>query len=368
MKPQQISYVAIAEQFANERDEIMPIIEGVLKSGDYVGGSAIDCLEKEVAAFVGVKHCVALNSGTDALIFSMKCLGIGPGDKVITPPNSFIASTSAIVHLGATPVFVDACDDQNIDAKRIKSAITKDVKAIMPVHLTGRVCDMDPIMALASKHGIAVIEDAAQAMGATYKGRKAGSFGAAGCFSAHPLKIFSSCGDGGLITTDNDEIAARCRRLRNHGQVDRDTVAEFGFVSRMDVLQAEILRYRLPRLGQTIEKRKKNAALYRKLLNKENAFIPPCKDYEGNTFTMLVAQFDRRDELQRHLKDNGVGSGVHYPTPIHLQPAAKPYGYQLGDFPVVERQRERILSLPCHQFLNEEQITRICGLINGFFS
>ncbi|HEB78911.1 MAG TPA: DegT/DnrJ/EryC1/StrS family aminotransferase [Rhodospirillales bacterium] len=345
----------------------MPIIESVLASGNYVGGPAIGRLEEEVARFVGVKHCIALNSGTDALIFGLKCLGVGPGDEVITPPNSFIASTGAIVHVGAKPAFVDVGGDQNMDAERIEAALTSRTKAIMPVHLTGRICDMDPILALADKHGLAVIEDAAQAMGASYKGRKAGSLGNLGCFSAHPLKIFNSCGDCGLVTTDDDEIAQRLRRLRNHGLVDRDTVVEFGFVSRMDVLQAEILRYRLPRLGQIIKTRKKNVALYRQLLDGEIAFIPPDKDYEDNTFTMFVAQVDRRDELQRRLKDNGVGSAVHYPTPLHLQPAAKGFGYKLGDFPMVERQSRRILSLPHHQFLTEGQIRRVCGLIKAFY-
>ncbi|OHC74029.1 MAG: transcriptional regulator [Rhodospirillales bacterium RIFCSPLOWO2_12_FULL_58_28] len=366
-EPKQISYVAIAEQFADERDDIMPIIESVLAGGNYVGGPAIDRLEEEVARFVGVKHCVALNSGTDALMLGMKCLGIGPGDEVITPPNSFIASTAAIANLGAVPVFVDAGPDQNIDVSLIEAAITPKTRAIMPVHLTGRVCDMDPVLALADKHGLTVIEDAAQAMGAAYKGRRAGSIGNVGCFSAHPLKIFNSCGDGGLATTNDDKIAERIRHLRNHGLIDRDTVVEFGYVSRMDVLQAEILRYRLPRLGRTIAIRKRNAAVYRELLDPNYAFIPPAKDYEDNTFTMFVAQFDRRDELQSYLKDNGVATGVHYPTPIHLQPAARRYGGKPGDFPVIERQSKRILSLPHHQFLTEDQIRHISGLVNAFF-
>ena len=362
-----ISYVAIPEQFADERGQLMEIVERVLASGNLVDGPSIGLLEDEVAQFVGTGHCVALNSGTDALILGMRCLDIGPGDEVITPPNSFIASTGAIANLGATPVFVDAGGDQNIDASLIEAAITPRTKAIMPVHLTGRVCDMDAIGAIAKGHSIAVIEDAAQAMGASFKGRKAGSFGDIGCFSTHPLKIFNACGDGGLVTTDDGEIAQRLRRLRNHGLIDRDTVAEFGVVSRMDDLQAEILRFRLPRLRQAVEKRQRNVAIYRELLDPGHLFIPPCQEDEDNIFSTFVVQFDRRDELQQHLKENGVSTAVHYPTPLHLQPACREYGYSQGDFPVTERLAGRILSLPHHQFLSEEQVRRVCGLINAFF-
>lgn len=362
-----VSYVDLQSQFEEERDELMPIVEGVLASGQFVGGDAIAELETKTAEFVGVEHCVALNSGTDALTLGLRCLDIGPGDEVITPPNSFIASTGAIMHVGATPVFIDVADDQNLEPNHLEDLITPRTKAIMPVHMTGRICDMDPIVEIAERHGFRIIEDAAQSMGSTYKGRKSGTFGDIGCFSCHPLKNLNACGDGGLLTTDDPDIAARATRLRNHGLIDRETATEFGYVSRMDTLQAAILAHRHRHLDDVIGRRRKNVALYRELLDEAIAFIPPCRDYEFNTFVLFVAQFDRRDELQAHLADRKIGTAVHYPIPIHLQPAAKSLGHRPGDFPVVEMQAGKILSLPHHQFLTERQIHHVCETINAFF-
>lgn len=368
LPPITVPYVDFPSQFRHERDELMPVVEGVLASGDYVGGKVIDQLEEEVAAYVGVKHCVAVNSGTDALVIGLRCLGVGPGDEVITPPNSFLASTGCVANVGATPVFVDVKDDQNLNPPLLDSVITTKTKAIMPVHLTGRVCDMDPIMAIARMRGIAVIEDAAQSMGSTYRGKKSGSFGEVGCFSCHPLKNLNACGDGGFITTDDGEIATRARRLRNHGLIDRNISGEWGYVSRMDCLQAAILRVRLRHLPEVIEKRLKNANLYRKLLDPKHVFVPACQPYEGNTFCSFVLQVDRRDALIAHLRANGIGSSIHYPIPIHLMPAARPLGHKKGDFPVVEKQADRIITLPVHQFLSSEQIAKVSDCINSFYS
>ena len=365
----EIRYVDLGAQFAEERADLMAIVERVLASGDYVGGDAVGRLEDELAAFVGMGHCVAVNSGTDALALAMRCLGIGPGDEVITPPNSFIASTGAIVQIGARPVFVDVGDDYNLEPERIEAAITPATKAIMPVHLTGRICDMDRITPIAARHGLAVVEDAAQSIGSLYKGRKAGSFGDAGCFSSHPLKNLNSCGDGGFITTNDGALAERARRLRNHGLADRSTAPEFGCVSRMDVLHAEILRYRLEkRLAHAIERRRANVALYRAHLDRRHVDVPECRDHEYNTYVLFMVQIDRRDALQQRLRDLGIGTAVHYPTPIHLQPAAAHLGYRAGDFPVAERQAARILSLPNHPYATEEQIRTVCEAINGFFA
>lgn len=363
-----VPYFDLGAQFEEEREELMPIVESVLASGMYVGGPLIDVFEEDVARFVGTKYCIAVNSGTDALILGLRCLGIGPGDEVITPPNSFIASTGAIVHIGAVPVFVDVGEDQNMDPHKIEALITARTKAIMPVHLNGRICDMDRITAIAKDHGIKIIEDAAQSMGSTYKGKKSGTFGEIGCFSCSPLKNFNCCGDGGLITTNDEEIADRARRLRNHGLIDRNTVAEFGYVSRMDALQAAILRYRLGRLPDVIERRRRNVALYREALTTERVFIPPDKEYEFNTYVFFVAQVDERDALQAYLAEQGVGSMIHYPIPIHLQQAAVKLGFKRGDFPIVESQAERILSLPHHQMLKDEQIAHTFELINEFYT
>jgi dTDP-4-amino-4,6-dideoxygalactose transaminase len=361
-----IPYVDIAAQWAEERAELLPIVEGVLASGQYIDGPAIAEIEAKMAALCGVRHAVALNSGTDALILGLKALGIGPGDEVITPPNSFVASTAAIVHVGAKPVFADVLPDQNIDPEQVAAAITPRTKAIMPVHLTGRVADMHPLNDLARRHGLFVIEDAAHAIGSTYDGRSAGGLGHVGCFSAHPLKNLNACGDGGFITTDDDKIAAQVRLLRNHGLADRNTVHLFGYVSRMDNLQAAILAYRFDRLPEIVRRRRDNAARYRALLDPEYVFVPPDRQIEFNTYHTFVIQVDHRDALQRHLAEHLIGTAIHYPVPIHLQPAAAALGHKPGDFPATERQAGRILTLPVNPSLTQEQVEEVASRVNAF--
>src|SRR5499427_10006421 len=351
-----IPYVNLGAQFVEERAELMPRIEAILASGMHVGGPEIEALEREIADYVGTRHAIALNSGTDALIFGMIAAGIGPGDEVITPPNSFVASTAAIVRAGATPVFADVRRDGLIDPDAVAAAVTSRTAAVMPVHLWGGICDMEALWAIAERHGLAIVEDAAQAMGTRYRNRRAGSLGTVGCFSAHPLKIFNAVGDAGFITTDSDEIAWRVRLLRNHGLVDRDTVSEFGYVSRLDALQAAVLRYRLGRLDSMIERRRSNAAFYRQLLKGVSICLPEEKPYEFHTFVNFVSQCDRRDELQKHLANMGVQTVVHYNTPIHLQPAAKSLGCVRGQFPVTEKLCATILALPANQTLSRGDI------------
>ncbi|WP_323798062.1 DegT/DnrJ/EryC1/StrS family aminotransferase [Nisaea sp.] len=363
-----IPYVDIGAQFAQERDELMPVIEEILRSGMYVGGPWNDKLEEALAERCGTKHAIALNSGTDALILSLAALGIGRGDEVITPPNSFVASTAVIAHVGATPIFADVLPDQNIDPAEIEKKITPKTKAIMPVHLTGRVSDMGPIREIADRHGLAIIEDAAQSIGSLYDGRPSGSLGDAGCFSAHPLKNLNACGDAGFLTTDRDDIAEFARLYRNHGLVDRNTVARFGSVSRMDQIQAAILHFRLGKMDDLIERRRKNAALYRELLDPSLAFSPPCRDVEFNSFHTFVIQVNRRDDLQAHLSSLGIGTAIHYPVPIHLQPAAAYLGHAAGDFPVTELQSQRIITLPIHQNLTEAEIHRVANAVNSFLA
>jgi dTDP-4-amino-4,6-dideoxygalactose transaminase len=363
-----VRYVDLGAQYAEERDELLPLVDRVLSSGAYVGGNVIEILEQRLAKLCGTKHAVALASGTDALILGLRALGVGPGDEVITPPNSFVASTAAIVHVGATPVFADVQADQNFDPECVAAAVTPRTRAIMPVHLTGRVADMDPLMEIAHAKDLFVIEDAAQSIGSTYRDRPAGSFGHVGCFSTHPLKNANAAGDGGFLTTNDDDIAATVRLLRNHGLIDRNTVERFGFVSRMDTLQAAILDYRLDRLDEIIRRRRANAVLYQELLDRKYVFCPPERQIEFNTYHTFVIQVDRRDELQRDLAHRGIGSAIHYPVPIHLQPAAKGFGYKLGDFPVTERQAARILTLPIHQSLKAEQIREVAETVNAFMA
>jgi len=364
----QIPYVNLTAQWQEDRDDLLPIIDNVLGSGQYVGGDEVDKFEKNMAELCQVKYAVALNSGTDALSLGLHLNDIGRGDEVITPPNSFIASTAAIVHLGAKPVFVDVLPDQNIDPGKIEAAITEKTKAIMPVHLTGRICDMDPIMMLAEKYNLAVVEDAAQAIGSKYKGKPSGSIGNVGCFSTHPLKNLNASGDGGFLTTNDENIYLKAKALRNHGMADRDSVDSFGYVSRMDNLQAAILNYRLKKLDEIIDRRRQNAQSYLEYIEKEKVFIPREKEYEFNTYHTFVIQVEKRNELKEFLLKQGIEAAIHYPTPIHLQPAAKRLGYKFGDFPITEKQAGMILTLPINQSLGQSEIERICVAINEYYS
>jgi len=360
-----IPYVNLAKQFAAERTELMSCIEAVLASGMHIGGIEVDAMESEVAAYIGTRHAVALNSGTDALTLGMIAAGIGPGDEVITPPNSFVASTAAVARAGAKPVFADVRSDGLLDPDAVAAAITPRTAAIMPVHLWGGICDMDKLWELAKRHGLAIIEDAAQAMGTRHRERRAGALGTVGCFSAHPLKIFNAVGDAGFITTDAADIAARVRLLRNHGLIDRDTVTEFCGVSRLDSLQAAVLRFRLKRLDEMIVRRRANAALYRELLADTPIKLPEEKSYEFHTFVNYVSQCERRDELQKHLASKGVQAVVHYNTPIHLQPAAAMLGYKKGSLPETERLSATILALPANQTLSREDVTYVANEIKA---
>ena len=363
-----IPYVNLPAQADEQLPELAAIFERIVRRGSFVGtGAEIERLEARLAEYCGTREAVALNSGTDALFLALKVAGIGPGDEVITPPNSFIASTAVIVHLGARPVFLDVLADQNIDPAAIERAITPRTRAIMPVHLTGRVCRMDAILAIAERHDLLVIEDAAQSIGSMFQERKSGSFGDFGCFSAHPLKNLNAMGDAGFVTTNDSAAAARMRRLRTHGMADRETVEEWGFVSRMDLLQAAVLDYRLDKLPDVIAKRRENAALYQSLIKHERVFVPPCRQDEFNTFHTFVIQAERRDELQHHLRAIGIKTAIHYPVPIHLQPAAASLGYRKGDFPAAERQAERILTLPVNQYMKAKDVEAVAGEVLAFY-
>lgn len=367
MLKRKFSYATLERQYENEKEEILGVVNDVFQFSQYIMGKDIEILESELAYYCNVKYCLTLNSGTDALILGMKALGITEGDEVITPPNSFVASTAAIVHVGAKPVFVDVGDDQNIDVSQIEDAITSKTKAIMPVHLTGRVCDMNAIKEIADRHGLFIIEDAAQAFGSKYDNKMSGSFGDVGCFSAHPLKIFNACGDAGFITTNSTEVWEKIKLLRAHGLLDRNTVQEWGYVSRLDNLQAAILRHRLKKIDAYIEGRRKNRQTYKEILDPEVVYIPACKEKEYNSFQTMVIRVKNRDDLQKYLKEEGIETSVHYPVPIHLQPAAKSLGHKVGDFPNTEQQAREILSIPASNYLTSDEIVYIGEKINGFF-
>jgi len=362
-----IPYVNLALQWESDREDLLPLIDEALRSGQYIGGPAVEEFEKRAAILCNTKHCVALNSGTDALVFGLVAMGIKRGDEIITPPNSFIASTAAIVHIGAVPIFVDVLADQNIDPSKIQEVISPKTKAIMPVHLTGRMARMDEIKKIADQNGLKIIEDAAQAIGSKYLNIPSGKWGDIGCFSTHPLKNLNSCGDGGFIVTDDDDTSIKIKLMRNHGLADRNTANQFGFVSRMDAIQATILNYRIQKLNSAIEKRRKNAAIYYDLLQKADIFFPTETEMEFNTYHTFVIQVDKRDQLREHLSKLGIETSIHYPIPINMQPAYKSLNYLPKEFPVAERQANRILTLPVNQFLTRDEIIEICRCINIFY-
>ena len=367
--PRQVPYVALGQQFEAESASLLARLQGVLASGQWVAGPEVAELEGKLAERLGARECIAVGSGTDALILSLRGLGIGPGDEVITAPNSFIATASAIVHVGATPVFADVLPDQNIDPQRVEAAITSRTRAILPVHLTGRAARMPELLELARRHGLKVIEDAAQAVDARLNGQAAGTFGDLGCFSCHPLKNLNAAGDAGFILANDAELAERLRRARSNGLVDRETALEWGVVSRLDSLQAAVLLERLPKLDGVTQARRRNAEQYRKLLaGVPQVFMPPCRPDEHNVFHTFVVQVERRDELQAFLRQRGVGTAIHYKIPIHLQPAARTLGYGVGSFPLAEEQAKRILSLPVNQFLSATDVEHVAASIKEFFA
>jgi dTDP-4-amino-4,6-dideoxygalactose transaminase len=362
-----VPYVDFSRQYAAERRSLLSVIDRTLTSGEIVLGREVEAFEKDLARLCKTKHAIGVANGTDALVLALKALGVGAGDEVITAPNSFVASAAAIALAGATPVFADVESDQLLSARTVEKVLTPRTKAIIPVHLTGRLCDMDGLLALAKRRRAFIVEDAAQAVGAEYKGRRSGSFGQAACFSFHPLKNLNAAGDAGAIVTSDGALAERLRLLRNHGLKSRNEVVFWGYNSRLDALQAAILRSRLKGLSKIVAARRKNADIYRKELSglvECPQDRPGCKD----VYHLFVIQCDRRDELQAHLKSHGISTAVHYPVPIHLQAPSRELGYKKGDFPEVERQSARILSLPVHQNLSRQQLDFVIKTVREFYT
>jgi len=360
-----IPYVNLSYQSSKIKNELVSIFKKVLKDGEYVGGKEVEKFEKNISKFCKSKYAVALNSGTDALTLALHVCGIRRGDEVITTPNSFIASTAVIVHLGAKPIFVDVLPDQNIDPDKIEKAITKKTKCIMPVHLTGRVADMLKIVKIAKKYNLKIIEDSAQSIGSKLNNIYSGTFGDIGCFSAHPLKNLNAIGDAGYLVTNNFKYYKKIKDLSNHGMTNRNKVKNFGYVSRMDNLQAAILKFKLSFLNKVILQRRKNFQIYKNNLSNK-IFFPLEKRNEYNSYHTFVIQVNKRDGLKKYLSRKGVDTSIHYPIPIHMQPAAKKLGYKKGDFPIAESQSKKIITLPIHQDLKEKEIIKICEFVNKF--
>lgn len=367
-----VPYVYLHEQFA-DIEKYLSGIRMIVDTGDFTLGRRVGEFEKRFAKKLGVKHVIGVGNGTDALFLTLLALGIGRGDEVITAPNSFIASASVISLVGATPVFVDVRDDYTMDPLLLEKAITSKTRAIIPVHLIGNLADMEPIMKIARKKRIHIVEDVAQAALAKYDGKCAGSFGIAGCFSFHPLKILNVWGDGGAISTNSDSFAKKLRLWRNHGLKDRDHVEFFAHNSRLDSIQAVIVDTELDSHDTLLARRKQVSEWYDQELSALSDFVHiPSRNLSQKptspTYTNYVVQVKRRDALYRYLTENGVEVKIHYPIPIHLQRAAKYLGYKKGDFPVTEKQARTIITLPCNQYLTREQVVYVCRKIKDFYA
>jgi dTDP-4-amino-4,6-dideoxygalactose transaminase len=367
--PQAIPQLDLAAQYAAIGGEIREAVLRVLASQQFVLGKEGLALEREIAELCGVSHGIGVASGTDALILSLRAAGVGAGDEVILPPFTFVATGSAVSALGAKPVFADIDPHTfNISSEQIARKITPRTRAILVVHLYGLAADMDPIRAVAKSHAIPVVEDNAQAIGATYKGLPAGALGDLACISFYPTKNLGAYGDAGMIVTNSAETDARLRTLRNHGQSSRYNSVEPGYNSRLDELQAAILRVKLRYLRQWEQARRNHAAEYSRLLSPIQSVKTPLtpSGYE-HVFHQYTIRAQRRDELQKHLSDRKIGNAVYYPVPLHLQLIYAPLAHAPGSFPESERAASEVLSLPMFPELQAQQIQRTAAAIAGFY-
>ena len=363
----QIKHNYLAEQFS-DYDEIWMKIREVVKRGDFTLGGDVDLLEQEFAAKFSVKNAVAVGSGTDALFLSLKALGIDKGDEVITTPFTFFATIGAIVTAGARPIFCDVDFDFNINAKDIESKITNKTKAIMPVHWSGNPCDMREIELVSKKYSIPVVADACHAINAEYFGRTSAEVGDIACFSFHPLKNLNVWGDGGIVATNSNDLANKIRLIRNHGLVNRDVCEIFSYNSRLDTLQAVVARHLMNKIDHITDRRIENARYFDLHLKDLSEIQIPKRSTEiKHVYHLYSILCNSRDELQGYLISKGIDAKVHYPIPMHLQPAAAGFGYQVGDFPVAENICSTTLSLPVHEFVTKEDQDYIVKSIKAFY-
>lgn len=355
-------------QYLTISEEIDRVVNEVIRSGNFILGENVKLLEKEIADFVNTKYSIGVASGTDALLLSLMACNVGVGDEVITSPFTFIATADVITLLGAKPVFVDIDPKTyNIDINKIKDAITSKTKVIIPVHLYGQPADMDEILDYGNKYKIVVIEDAAQAIGAKYKGKMVGTMGLTGCFSFFPTKNLGAYGDGGIITTNNEKIDKKIKMIRSHGCQIKYHHEIIGTNSRLDELQAAILRVKLKRLNDWTYRRQKIAQTYNQAFMNEEIIIPFVKEFNLHVYNQYTIRLKDRDALVSHLKKSGIDVAIHYPTPLHLQPAFSYLGYKLGDFKESEKASKEVLSLPIYPELTDEQIEKVILGVLSFF-
>lgn len=363
--PFAVPYSALAAEASLVKVELMRAVECVLDSGRYILGPEVAAFEREFAQYCGAAHASGISNGTCSMHLVLRGIGLTPGDEIITVPNSFVASAASIALAGAKPVFVDIGDDGNIDPEAIEAAITPRTRAIVPVHLTGRPARMKEIMAIADKHKLFVLEDAAQAVGAALDGKRMGSWGHAASFSLHPLKNLHAFGDGGMVTTNDPELLRQLNLSRNHGLVNREQCDFFSYNCRLDEMQAAMLRVQLKHLDAWTEQRRQLALRYNDLL-RPYVDVPDEGPGEFCVWQTYVIRADRRDELKKYLNDKGVEALVHYATPIHTQLAAQGLGYKAEDFPRTMRHVNRIMSLPLYPTLTHAQQDKVVELIANF--
>ncbi|MBI2944782.1 MAG: DegT/DnrJ/EryC1/StrS family aminotransferase [Candidatus Wallbacteria bacterium] len=365
----QIPQSDLRRQYREIADEIRVAVERVFSSGWFILGPELEAFESEFAAYHGAAHGIGVGNGTDAIHLALRALDIGPGDEVIVPDNTAFPTATAVTAAGATPVFADVDPvTANLDCQSVEARITGRTRAVIPVHLYGFPADLDPLLALCSKRRLAMVEDACQAHGTRYKSRPVGTFGAMGCFSFYPSKNLGAYGDAGLVVTNDAALAQRLRHLRNYGQTRRYYHATTGFNSRLDELQAAMLRVKLTRLDDWIGKRRTLACRYHGALQGVPAELPEMPAYGVHTYHQLVVRCPRRDELVAHLASRGIQALIHYPVPLHLQEAFAERGLKSGDFPVSERLAGQILSVPLFPELTVEELERVASAIRDFYS
>ena len=364
-----IPFVDLTRQYQTIKKETDKIVQDTFLRGDFILGENVKKFEEEFAKFIGVKYCIGVASGTDALLLSLRALGVGPGDEVIAPTFTFIATVLPVIYLGAKPVLVDINpDNYQMDTEKLEKAITKKTKVIIPVHLFGIPAPMGEIMKVAKKYNLMVIEDACQAHGAEINGQKCGSFGELSAFSFYPSKALGAPGDGGAVVTSNKKLADRIRIMRNVGQLERYKHDLIGYNSRLDNLHAGVLLIKLKMLEKWNGRRRELAALYDKLLFGLPVILPP-KLQSGilPNYYVYVIRTKQRDKLLGFLTKSGIGSAIYYPRPLHLQKALNYLGYKKGDFPVAERYSKEVLSLPIYPELKASEVKYICSKMREFF-
>ena len=363
-----IKHNYLKEQF-KDSDAIIDDIKKLIKTGDYTLGKAVDKIETKFAKITNTKYALGVGSGTDAISLSLKAIGIQKNDEVITTPFTFYATIGAIVSVGAKPVFVDINEDYNIDVNNIEKVITSKTKAIVPVHWSGLICDMSKIATIAKKHNLKVIEDACHAINAKRDNHSPGFYSISACFSMHPLKNLNVWGDGGFITTNSKQHYKNLRLLRNHGLISRDKCKIFAGNSRLDTIQAIVASHLIKKIDYITNKRISNALFFdKKLANISEIVIPPRYKNVKQVFHIYSIKVKKRNKLIKYLNQHGIDAKIHYPIPMHLQPAAKEYDYKMGDFPVAEKICKKVISLPIHEYVSKKQQQYIVNKIKRFYT